>query len=88
MPRTILTLAALAAVLAASATSAQDRTGVGGGPTGTVTAPNKSAVGQTKPPTGGDAGAATADAPRDARTPRQDQDDKISQGICIGCGAK
>ena len=87
MPRTILTLAALAAALAVSGASAQDRTGVGGNPTSTVTAPNKSAVGQTKPPTG-DAGGATADAPRDARTPQQNQDDKISQGICIGCGPK
>ena len=83
MPRTILISAALAASLAASTASAQD--GAGGGPSGTVTAPNKSPVGQTKPPAGG-AGAATADAPHDRRT--QDQDDKISRGICIGCGPK
>lgn len=88
MPRTILTLVAIAASLAASDAPAQDRTGAGGGPSSTATAPNKSSLGQTKPPTGGDAGAATADAPPDRRTPEQNQDDKISRGICIGCGPK
>lgn len=88
MPRTMLIFAALTASLAASAASAQDRTGVGGGPSGTVTAPNKSSLGQTKPPSGGDAGTATADAPRERRLREESQDDKISRGICIGCGPK
>ncbi len=88
MPRTILITAVLAASLAASGASAQDRTGTGGGPASTATAPNKSAVGQTKPPTGGGAGTATSDAPQDRRTGQDTRDDKILQGICIGCGAK
>ena len=67
---------------------AQATTGTGGGPTSTVTAPHTSAVGRTMPPAGGDAGAATAGDNRERRTQEQKVDDKITQGICIGCGPK
>ncbi|GJE40352.1 hypothetical protein [Methylobacterium persicinum] len=67
---------------------AQATTGTGGGPTSTVTAPNTSATGRTMPPAGGDAGAATAGEPRGKRTQEQKVDDKITRGICIGCGPK
>jgi len=67
---------------------AQAQTGTGGGPTSTATAPNTSAVGRTMPPAGGDAGLATTGDDRRSRTPEQKQDDKISRGICIGCGPK
>ncbi len=61
---------------------AQATTGTGGGPTSTVTAPNTSATGRTMPP------AATAGEPRGKRTQEQKVDDKITRGICIGCGPK
>ena len=77
---------ALWAVAAAPA-SAQAQTGTGGGPTSTATAPNTSPVGRTMPPAGGNAGAATADD-REKRTDIQKTDDKITRGICIGCGPK
>jgi hypothetical protein len=40
------------------------------------------------PPAGGDAGAATAGDNRERRTKVQKTDDKITDGICIGCGPK
>lgn len=67
---------------------AQATTGTGGGPSSTVTAPNTSATGRTMPPAGGNAGAATAEDNRVQRTPEQKVDDKITRGICIGCGPK
>lgn len=86
-------LPALAASLALWAgttapAGAQATTGTGGGPTSTVTAPNTSATGRTMPPAGGDAGAATAGDNREHRTQEQKVDDKITRGICIGCGPK
>ena len=75
-------------LLAPSAASAQAAvTGTGGGPASTIYAPNTSSVGQTMPPTGA-AGAATAGANREARTAEQKEADKITRGICIGCGPK
>ena len=95
MSRSSLCLSAVSAVAlcalsaAAPATAlAQAGTGTGGGPASTVTAPNTSAVGRTMPPAGGDAGSATAGDDRRQRTPEQKQDDKITNGICIGCGPK
>lgn len=82
----ILSLAVFAPALAPAAAFAQAQTGTGDGPGTTVTAPNTSVVGRTMPP-GRGAGSATADERRE-RTPQQMQDDKISQGICIGCGPK
>ncbi|MFC6792329.1 hypothetical protein ACFQE0_23850 [Methylobacterium komagatae] len=66
---------------------AQATTGTGGGPGSTATAPNTSSVGRTMPPAGGDASAATAND-REHRTQEQKVDDKITKGICIGCGPK
>jgi hypothetical protein len=40
------------------------------------------------PPAGGNAGSATADDDRERRTNIQKTDDKITRGICIGCGPK
>lgn len=86
-PSFLLLTLALCAGPSASAL-AQAATGTGGGPTSTVTAPNTSAVGRTMPPAGGDAGAATATDDRRQRTPEQKHDDKITKGICVGCGPK
>ncbi|MCJ2093936.1 MULTISPECIES: hypothetical protein [unclassified Methylobacterium] len=60
-----------------------DVTGTGGGPLSTETAPNTTAVGQTKPPSR-DA-SPTATKPIERRTPRQAADAAISTRICIGC---
>lgn len=81
-----LSLAALMPLAVAEPSLAQSRTGTGGGPGTTVTAPNTSGVGRTKPP-GAAAGADTS-GDRRARTPAEKQDDRIQKGICIGCGAK
>jgi hypothetical protein len=67
---------------------AQATTGTGGGPASTITAPNTSVTGRTMPPAGGDASASTAGDNRERRTPEQKVDDKITRGICIGCGPK
>lgn len=90
MPRTrLLSAFALAAVTVSSLPGqafAQAQTGTGGGPASTVTAPNTSNIGRTKPP-GAAAGAATADDRR-ARTPNEKHDDQLMRGICIGCSAQ
>ncbi|WP_375462431.1 hypothetical protein [uncultured Methylobacterium sp.] len=89
MPTPLQIAAALSALMPLATPPgawAQAQTGTGGGAASTVTAPNTSDVGRTKPP-GAAAGAANADDRR-ARTPEQKKDDKIQQGICIGCGAK
>ncbi|MGU3537877.1 hypothetical protein [Methylobacterium sp. A54F] len=89
MPNTRLIAAAMAAALTFSwpaAAQAPAQTGTGGGPTSTVTAPNTSTVGRTKPPGAAAGGATSAD--REERTPQMKQDDKIQKGICIGCGAR
>jgi hypothetical protein len=79
-----LSFGALTILQAAAQAPAQ--TGTGGGPTSTVTAPNTSAVGRTKPP-GGGRRRRHARRPR-RRTPQQKEDDQIQKGICIGCNAK
>lgn len=73
------------AVLPVAMASAQNPalTGTGGGAASTVTAPNTSTVGRTKPP--GGAGDVGVDRNLDRKTPQQAKDDAISQGICIGC---
>lgn len=90
MPKTrlfaALSFAALIPVMVAGQALAQAQTGTGGGPTSTITAPNTSSVGQTKPP-GSAAGATTPDDRR-SRTSTEKKDDEIQRGICIGCGAK
>ena len=60
-----------------------DVTGTGGGPLTAETAPNTTALGQTKPPSR--AASPTASKPIGRRTSRQVADDAISTRICIGC---
>jgi hypothetical protein len=77
---------ALLLALAPASALAQARTGTGGGPDTTATAPNTTSVGQTKPPSG--AGGTREDSRSGDRTQQEKADDKISRGICIGCGPK
>lgn len=73
-----LTLVATVAVAAPA-----DRTGTGGGPNTTITAPHTTSDGTTKPP--GDAeGPETSQDKRFQRRIEQ-QDDKIEGSICSGC---
>ncbi|MDF2598177.1 MAG: hypothetical protein K0Q54_1000 [Methylobacterium brachiatum] len=58
-------------------------TGTGGDPLSAETAPNTTALGQTKPPSRAASPASTR--PIERRTPRQAADDAISTRICIGC---
>ncbi|KMO33162.1 hypothetical protein VQ02_21670 [Methylobacterium variabile] len=83
--RVLLTGALLvgAAGSAALAQSLPDQTGTGGGPRSTITAPNTSSVGRTKPPSGGTD--ATLERRIDDRTRQERIDDQIDTGICIGC---
>ncbi|WP_236960861.1 hypothetical protein [Methylobacterium durans] len=57
------------------------RTGTGGGPETTVTAPHTAVSGQTVPP--GAAAAPTTDP--GARTQRQRDLDRVLGGVCTGC---
>jgi hypothetical protein len=80
-------VAALALLgLSAPALAQADRTGTGGGPFSTMTAPNTTAAGVTKPP-GRDASPTWRDDP-DRRSREELQDERIESGICIGCGAR
>ena len=81
----ILAVSVPVALMAPSSALAQAQTGTGGGPASTITAPNTSSVGQTVPRGGG---AATEGSRADQRTEQQKAEDKISRGICIGCGPK
>ena len=67
----------------ASAQGPSDSTGTGGSPNSTITAPNTTATGVTKPP-GAEEGPET---PRDRRELEQikRQDDRIENSICDGC---
>lgn len=58
-------------------------TGAGGGPRSTVTAPNTTATGRTKPP--GAAVGPDTPAADNLRTRVERKDDAIDTGICIGC---
>ncbi|WP_191970125.1 hypothetical protein [Methylobacterium planeticum] len=69
-----------------AAAQAPAQTGTGGGPASTVTAPNTSSVGRTKPPGAAAGGITPGD--RTERTPQEKADDQIQKGICIGCNAK
>ncbi|GEP06764.1 hypothetical protein [Methylobacterium oxalidis] len=79
-----LALAALTILPAAAQRPAE--TGTGGGPASTVTAPNTSSVGRTKPPGAAAGGPSAGD--RTERTPQQKEDDRIQKGICIGCAPR
>ena len=60
-----------------------DETGSGGGPDATITAPNTTATGVTKPP-GVEEGPATPAEKRELKRIER-QDDKIDKGVCDGC---
>lgn len=60
-----------------------DQTGTGGGPASTITAPNTTSTGVTKPP--GDAEGPATPSERRERSRIEREDDKIDSGICIGC---
>ena len=75
---------ALAASGAAQARDLPDETGTGGGPRSTVTAPNTSAVGRVMPHPGG--ADVRLERRIDARTRLERADDRIEDGICVGCG--
>lgn len=72
--------------LSAPASARADLTGTGGGPYSTVTAPNTTAVGVTKPPSR-DASPTWRDNP-DRRSRQELDNESIESGICIGCGAR
>lgn len=79
----ILVLAPLVPA-AAVAETAPDRTGTGGGPRSTITAPNTTSTGVTKPP-GVEEGPTTPAERRELKRIER-QDDAIDSGICDGCG--
>ncbi|MFE1602521.1 hypothetical protein [Methylobacterium sp. ID0610] len=59
-----------------------DRTGTGGGPGSTITAPYTSSTGQTVPRPGMDRG---MERRLDERTREERRDDAIDSSICTGC---
>lgn len=61
-----------------------DRTGTGGGPDTTITAPNTTATGVTKPP-GVEEGPATPQERRELQRIER-QDNRLDNSICEGCG--
>ena len=65
-------------------TAAPDRTGTGGGPGSTITAPNTNSLGVTKPPAGASDPAPTS---REEREYRREQaiDRRIETEVCKGC---
>ena len=81
--RIFLTLALLAGSAAPGLAQRSSETGTGGGPSSTVTAPNTTSVGQTKPP--GSAAAPESPEARENRKRIEKRDDAIETGICIGC---
>lgn len=88
MTMRILLATVLGAAFATAAAAQAPQTGVGGGPTSTVTAPNTSAVGRTMPPAGGGGldridRTESRSIERETRTERKN--DSIDTGICIGC---
>ncbi|GEO98100.1 hypothetical protein [Methylobacterium haplocladii] len=68
----------------ASAETPPDRTGTGGGPRSTITAPHTTATGVTKPPGSGEGPATPAERRELQRIEREN--DRIDSGICDGCG--
>lgn len=72
--------------LPATALAQADLTGVGGGPLSTVTAPNTTAAGVTRPPSR-DASPTWRHNP-DRRSREELEDERIESGICIGCGPR
>lgn len=79
------TLCCLAAAsLATAQPAAPDRTGTGGGPLSTVTAPNTNALGVTKPPSGRED---LVETPAERRELREGErlDRAIETEVCKGC---
>jgi len=78
-----LLMAGLLWSAAAAAQAPPDRTGDGGGPRSTITAPHTNSLGVTMPRPG------NADAPFERRlqdrTADERRNDRIDTGICIGC---
>ena len=68
------------------AESPPDRTGTGGGPLSTITAPHTSSVGKTKPP-GPGIGLETPAERRELDAIRR-EDDAIDDSICVDCGRR
>lgn len=80
-------LAALAGLVSSQALAEPtDLTGTGGGPTTAAKAPYTTATGATVPHPGALDSARTGDIDRTTR--RDAVNDKVIQGICIGCGPK
>ncbi|MDR7036273.1 hypothetical protein J2X36_001011 [Methylobacterium sp. BE186] len=67
---------------AQDSTTAPDRTGTGGGPASTITAPYTNAEGVTKPP--GSLGPGEVPSAAEQRRERS-ADDRIERSICQGC---
>lgn len=78
----VRTVAILCLACAPELAWAQAETGTGGSPDSTVTAPNTTGVGQTKPP-----GSALGPEARDRgnRDEIEKRNQAIPNGICIGC---
>ena len=79
----VLLALALLGPLVASAESPPDHTGTGSGPNATITAPNTTATGVTKPP-GVEEGPET---PHDRRELEriERENDRIDDSVCEGC---
>lgn len=83
--RTLATASILISITATAGLSQTDQAEPVRGPLSTETAPNITAVGQTKPPSR-DA-SPTAVKPIERLTPRQASDDAITAKVCVGCRA-
>ena len=83
-PSAALLLAALVLSGPAAAQAvAPDRTGVGGGPASTITAPNTNSLGVTMPP--GDSLGPREEPSRKERRRERARTDGIEDSICDGC---
>jgi hypothetical protein len=82
--RAFLTAALL--LTAAEAQAQADRTGTGGGPLSTQTAPNTTATGVTRPPDRAASPTSTEHPDRPTRDERAM--DRIDDSICTGCDPK
>ncbi|GLS42190.1 hypothetical protein [Methylobacterium brachythecii] len=82
-PSSLLVAFALLVPAEAFAEAGPDRTGSGGGPASTITAPNTNALGVTKPP-GVEEGPATPQERRELQKIEQ-RDQRIENGVCDGC---
>lgn len=89
MRRPLTAAAMIGAFLILPATAEQgmaNSAGTTGGRGSSITAPNTTSVGRTKP--AGSAVPPETREQRDSRLERQKDTDQILKGICIGCGAQ